>query len=277
MNFLGIGVPKCGTTWIYENLKKHPKICVSQVKETDFFTKNREESDLKEYKQYFNHCSKDKIKGEYSVNYFHDERAPERISDFFPNNKLILSLRNPVDREISEYFHNLRHIGEISEERANNRLKTLFKGEKNYYSYYLKKWLDYFEKEQFHIILMDDVKENPKQVLSNLYNFLDVDSDFVPDNLDQKSNTSHSYTFPKIQGKLANVYSEVKTKPKLNKFLENSGIYGFGKWVKNLNSEDFDKPKVYKDTRKQIYNCFKKDIAELEDLIDKDLSVWKLD
>jgi hypothetical protein len=123
---------------------------------------------------------------------------------------------------------------------------------------------------------MEKIKKRPKQVLANLYSFLEVDPDFVPDSSGQKTNKSHSYKFPKIQGKLASIYKKVKTKPKLNKILENSGIYGLGKWIKSLNSRDYERPEIHQDTREQIYNCFKKDIIELESLIDKDLSSWKV-
>lgn len=277
IDFLGIGTPKSATTWISDNLDKHPEICVSSPKETDFFIDQYDGKEgLGDYENYFSHCGEDKKKGEYSVNYFHNESAPKKIKEAYPNIKLIVSFRNPVEREISEYFHNLRHIGEVSEERANIRLKTMYKGEKKYYPYYLNKWLQHFDKEQFHFILVDDIKNNSQKVLSDLYDFLEVDSDFKPDTLDSKSNKAHTYKFPKLQGMMAEMYRSVKSKSQLNKLFEKSGIYSLGKLLKNKTSETYEKPEIHEDTKKQIYNCFKKDIEELENLIDKNLSSWKI-
>ena len=118
-NFLIIGESKCGTTSLYDNLIQHPQILPSKgngdntivdatvplgVKEIRFFDKNYHKG-WDWYQSCFPECPEGCITGEASPTYFGRGTAMKRILEVMPDTKLILMLRNPVDRLISHYNH----------------------------------------------------------------------------------------------------------------------------------------------------------------------------
>ncbi|MFW6174033.1 MAG: hypothetical protein ACOC5T_09840 [Elusimicrobiota bacterium] len=68
VDFLGIGWPRCATSWIYECLKEHSEICMAEKKETHYFTVNFKKG-INYYHDCFKHCDLNAIKGEYSPDY----------------------------------------------------------------------------------------------------------------------------------------------------------------------------------------------------------------
>ncbi len=103
IDFIGIGTGRSASTWIYECLREHSQICMSQPKETRFFNRNYEKG-LKWYYKRFQNCSSFSIKGEYSPGYLVSLETPLLIKKHFPDAKLILCLRNPTERAYSHYF-----------------------------------------------------------------------------------------------------------------------------------------------------------------------------
>src|ERR1700730_8549447 len=97
-NFIGIGAPKAGTTWLFLCLKEHPQIFVAERKETNFFDYNNAENRLPEYEEHFANSSGFEAVGEISTRYLTSTRAPERIRSVIPNVRLFVSLRNPIDQ-----------------------------------------------------------------------------------------------------------------------------------------------------------------------------------
>src|SRR3989344_5640213 len=99
VDFIGVGAPKCGTTWIAECLAEHPDVCFSWNKEPHFFNRDREyEKSLDYYRTYFKNCENKKLRGEYTVNYLYFDSAADRIKKHFPGTKIIIALRNPIER-----------------------------------------------------------------------------------------------------------------------------------------------------------------------------------
>jgi hypothetical protein len=136
--FICIGAEKCGTTALYDELKLHPDIYMSPIKETNFFSTDtvvenfrsdyiqhelRKSLDLDDYfsasplpeiwgayikeeSHYLNLFSDGKpfaARGEISNSYFYSETAAQNISDTLPAARIILILRNPVHRAYSQY------------------------------------------------------------------------------------------------------------------------------------------------------------------------------
>ena len=104
--FLGIGVPRSGTTWLHELFKTHPQVYVPKYrKEINFFNKNYERG-IDWYEKYFPsdvRAGKYRAIGEITPFYlFHDE-CIERILKMPSITKLIVNLRNPVNRAYSFY------------------------------------------------------------------------------------------------------------------------------------------------------------------------------
>lgn len=162
-DFLIIGCMKCGTSSLFDYLRKNPKIYDDHPKELYFF--DIEYS--KGLRWYCSHFRRHKVNLEAATHYINSSAAARRIYKLLPNIKLILMLRNPADRTISHYYHNVRK-GEWREplplvealEAEGERTKNTDYWNKLIYGYkenskHLKKlrpWLEYFSLEQILII-----------------------------------------------------------------------------------------------------------------------------
>ncbi|MFB6226498.1 MAG: sulfotransferase [Candidatus Paceibacteria bacterium] len=178
LNFVGIGAPRCGTTWLYKSLQEHPEICMCEIKDINFFRDaDKDWRDLNKYSKYFE-CKDNQITGEFSAGYFSDEESRKRLKKLFPNIKIILSIREPVTWAVSAYLNNIKHKDKV--ENIDKKIQKKYDQPVNYYSKNLEQWIEFFSEEQIHIIVFEKIKSEPKQVLKNLYNFLGVNSDFTP-------------------------------------------------------------------------------------------------
>src|SRR5947208_7454350 len=104
-NFIGIGAPKAGTTWLAKCLAEHPQVFMAAVKKTNFFDYAAIEGRMTEYEIHFAGAEGKKAVGEYSVRYLLSAHAPERIQQILPGVRLIVSFRNPIDQVYSHYWH----------------------------------------------------------------------------------------------------------------------------------------------------------------------------
>ncbi|MGB3514431.1 MAG: tetratricopeptide repeat protein [Microcoleaceae cyanobacterium] len=192
-NFIVIGVKKGGTTSIYNYLTQHPQILPGIKKEVDFWSFYFHRG-LDWYRAHFPKIpeSENFLTGEASPSYFDSPDTPARLFHFFPKIKLIVLLRNPVDRAISNYYHEVRLNSESMsvEEVINSRLEKLtkvsssFVTEKDYWNYqgdyiassvyvdWLKKWLTIFPRENLLILKSEDFYSDSETTMKQVFNFL---------------------------------------------------------------------------------------------------------
>ncbi|MGB3402769.1 MAG: tetratricopeptide repeat protein [Microcoleaceae cyanobacterium] len=188
-DFIIIGAQKSGTTSLYHYLSQHPKVISSIVKEINFWSKDFDKG-LDWYLAQFPPSPKRRklLTGEASPSYLNTREAPERLSQAFPNIKLIILLRNPVNRAISHYYHWQREnwTSNSLKDGIEQDIQQLENPENDYwnqphsyvgrgiYIRFLKKWMSLFPKEQFLIIKSEDFYEKPAKTLSQVYQFLDI-------------------------------------------------------------------------------------------------------
>jgi len=199
-----IGAQRAGTSSMFRLLKLHPQIYGSAKKEVHFFDRNYSKG-VNWYRSHF--PLRQKLKGgwvtfEATPCYLMFPHAAERISQLLPNIKFIVMLRNPVDRAISHYFH------EVAGNRENMPIEEAFKAEddrirpelkkiqddKTYHSiiyrnysykkrgvYYdqIRHYLQFFNKEQLFIIKSEEYFENPNLIFKSVYAFLGVNDNFI--------------------------------------------------------------------------------------------------
>jgi len=206
-DFIIIGAQKCGTTSFYNYLKKHPCIHSAVEKEVGFFDIHfqlglnwyRGNFPTKIEKFFGENIERKKfITGEATPNYLFHPLVPKRLAKTIPNIKLIIMLRNPIDRAYSDYNMSVRAgVERLSFEdaikneavRLEDEVEKFFKNEfhigKNFmlYAYLargryfeqIKFWQTYFPKEQFLIIQMEDFEKNRQKILKKTFNFLELD------------------------------------------------------------------------------------------------------
>ena len=207
-NFIIIGVHKGGTTSLYNYLIQHPYIAPARIKEPNFFNRFFHRG-LIWYRAHFTtifHVYSVKVRhghslitGEASINYLWHPDAPKRILQTIPNVKLIILLRNPVDRAYSHYQMQCR-IGRETfsfeeaiakeEERISGEMEKMIVNEKyhskpfGWYAYLskgkyadqLEDWFSKFPREQFLILNSEDFFANPSETIECVCKFLKLPS-----------------------------------------------------------------------------------------------------
>ena len=103
-DFLGIGTQKGGTTSLHQWLNNHPGVFLPKCKEIHYFDLHHEKP-LEWYKSKFKYAELDQKCGEITPFYLYHPEAPNRIKSIIPNAKLIILLRDPVERTISQVYH----------------------------------------------------------------------------------------------------------------------------------------------------------------------------
>jgi hypothetical protein len=192
-NFLIIGAMKSGTTSLYRYLEAHPEVCLSGVKEPGFFVEERAWSQGWEwYDSLFQPSARTKAVGEGSTHYTKyplHERVAEKIAQHLPAVKLIYIMREPVARSVSHYWHMYHHWHE-----TRSMLRAM-KEESQYvdfscYAMQLEQYFRHFPREQFYFASFERLKETPRDVVRECFEFLGVDETFVPHVLGQAFNES---------------------------------------------------------------------------------------
>jgi hypothetical protein len=154
--------------------------------EPKFFMQERQQTD-KEYYQskYFAHCDESSILIEKSTSYIESDLALKQINTFFPNAKLLIMVRNPVERAISNYFFSLNNgFEKRSLEEAlfshppesfkyNSSVNPFDYLQRGKYSFYLAKVYEIFPKERVHVILFEELI-NSRATLDEVFSFLGV-------------------------------------------------------------------------------------------------------
>lgn len=262
-NFLIIGAPRAGTTWLYECLKEHPQVFMSRKKELDFFSKDFEKG-MPYYESFFEDTGGADVIGEASPSYLSDEKSPERIAKYIPKAKLIVILRDPIDRAYSHYtifkrFHDENNF----EEAIENRPGLLTRG---LYHDSLMKYYEFFDKKDVLVLFYEDIKKNELDLLNKIYVFLNIDEAFVPTKLKQATNLT---IFPRLQSFLYTyridfIIDLVKKTP-LNQILRNATMKKNSTKPSGVKLETLDKLKEY----------YKEPNKKLEILLNKKLTDWQ--
>ena len=205
-DFLIVGAQKCGTSSLYRNLVKHPSVIPAFVKEVHFFDNSRNfqrgvgwykaHFPFLLYKYYSTHiCKNDFLTGEASPFYMFHPHAPKRISELLPGVKIIIILRNPVDRAYSHYHHEVKREREILSfedaikmegERLQGEFDKIIKDEKykswkyDHNSYLLrgiyvdqlKRVYNYFNKSLVLILKSEDFFKDSQAAIEKVLQFL---------------------------------------------------------------------------------------------------------
>ncbi len=293
IDFIGIGAEKCATRWLGKCLSEHPEICLGRENggsELFFFNEydphllkiknSKYYWGLKWYLKQFDHCPAKSVKGEISPTYLYSKESVKRIIKHFPEAKILVCLRDPTKRALSQYLHDIK-IGitlPLGFERALKKNKTYI--EKGKYYKYLKEYLHAFGSKRVHVILVDEIEKNPKKVVKEVYKFLNLkNTEFEPKNLHKRTNVAKTTKFPLLNYILIQTEYLIKRYNLwwLLKISDNLGIRKCALNVShNINTKPFEKyPKMKSKTRTWLKRKYLKDINQLEKLIKKDLSTWK--
>jgi hypothetical protein len=200
-DFLIIGAQKAGTTALRKFLNEHPNV-VKKTGEEHFFDLHFSNG-VDWYQKLFPLRNDTQyIIGDKTPYYIFHPLVPQRVYSLYPDVKIIMILRNPIDRAYSQYWMNIRSQQEdLSFEEAINAEESRLAGEEElffkdeyylshkhrYFSYLargayvtqIKRWLDFFPREQMLILKNEDLKKHPDEVMKSIFAFLGL-SDYHP-------------------------------------------------------------------------------------------------
>lgn len=176
-SFLGLGPKRTASTWLFECLREHPGIFLPETKETYFFNDHYEKG-LDYYSGFFRDASNHEAVGDITPDYFACPLCPERIAQHLPAVRMIVVLRNPIDRAFSHYRALVRPRTPWSFEEAIDKCPEIL--EEGLYSNHLERYFGCFDKAQFLILSFDDLVRDNRRALEQVYTFLNVDPYYHP-------------------------------------------------------------------------------------------------
>ncbi len=170
-DFIAIGPPRTGTTWLYRALGGHVGL-PRDTKETDFFSAHYAKG-MEWYLEFFRDCAPGLPMGEISPNYFAAPQAPERIAKDVPGCRIVCTLRDPVDRLYS-FYRLMRHNGWTRATMAELAESVTPATEGNRYAHYLARWRERFGAERVLVVFYDDLEHAPQRFLDTICGFIGV-------------------------------------------------------------------------------------------------------
>lgn len=281
IDFIGIGTSKAATTWIAGCLSEHPDICMSDPKETHMFGKKYDVL-KKRYAESFKHAQGEKLKGEYTPGYIVIPEAAERIHRHAPNAKLIVCLRDPIDRMTSAYnsaVENGKPMGTLEE-----YTRTFMSG--SAYFKLLQPFLGRFGREHILVLIYDDIKSDPQAFISSIFRFLGGDDSFVPQAVLGRSNVTAKNTmrFPLVSKTLLYLRKKIKKGPAAGVVvyvLKSLGMSGLAQLILKKNTRygservALEKQEMPPELQKDVQGYLRDDIRRLEGLLGRELAEWR--
>lgn len=166
---IGIGVQKAASSWLHAVLSTHPEVAAAEAKELDFFSYYHDRG----YRWYEGHFGAREVRFENSPSYFHDPRAPKRLAKFAPDARIVVLLRDPVERAFSNHLHEVAkgHIPPCSfTEGLRNNPDYLDQGR---YSTHLGRWLEHFG-DRVLCLITEELQEDPQHQADRLAQHLGI-------------------------------------------------------------------------------------------------------
>ncbi|MCK5175935.1 MAG: sulfotransferase [Planctomycetes bacterium] len=196
-DFFIAGAMKAGTTTLYDVLKTHPDICMSNVKEPvvvdrddvwvhrNYFLHRQsqwldrrwdrqDEFVEAEYKELFANAGAGQICGEGSPTYMASKESAKRIHQINPDARMIFMLRDPVNRAYSAYWHNVAQGGALytfEKQIQFEPISVLYRG---LYKEQIERYLACFPREQLHFCIFEQFVKNMQCEIDRICEFLNI-------------------------------------------------------------------------------------------------------
>jgi hypothetical protein len=309
-NFFIVGAPKAGTTSLYAYLDQHAQVYMSPLKEPHYFAdefhlENFSEEDRprvareiralqeylrgdmrqkrfggfvftwEDYLRLFQNASDEIAVGEATPCYLWSKSAAGNIAARIPHAKIIMNLRNPIDRAFSQYLHMVTDgvIGRSFREQIHASLRCHNKQfgpdwpllEFGQYYEQVKRYLNAFPRSQIHISFYEDLEREPATLMSDLFAFLGIEEG-VAANMNDRH---HEPRIPKLPGT-----AYLLKKWRIWPYLRRLAPRPLGPRLRSLALRSRASLTVQPAERAILTDYYRDDIGKLEVLLDRDLSSW---
>lgn len=283
VDFFCVGAAKAGSTWLANALAQHPDIFIPKRKELCYF--NAEYAvdptvpnpnftrSLQWYHSFFTSASVNQLWGDMTPVYLSSEIASSKIRSYNPSARIIIILREPLQRALSE-FHFMKqrgHIGNIPFEDAVRLKKEII--QRSSYFEQVSRYIESFR--DVKVILFEQMLCNRESFLFEIEDFLGVPH-FIPDNITEKANPTGVPYFPLVNS----IAYQVKTFMRkrgltgLIRFLERTGVASLGNEMVKRNNKPFvTKPSV-PHLSNDLRRLFKDEAEKMQGIIGDKYGLW---
>ncbi|GDX51731.1 hypothetical protein LBMAG27_07780 [Bacteroidota bacterium] len=306
-NFFIVGAAKAGTTSLYNYLRQHPDIFLPSIKEVNYFCTDIKPENFRpdyarsvyfnfdeyikkgmkdevfhgyiqlwnQYVKIFEPAKNKKAIGELSNTYLFSKVAAENIFKKFPAAKIIMVLRNPVDRAYSHYLMDNRMGLEKKgfTEAMENDIAKSEKGwgisnlyyELGLYFEQVKRFFSCFSEKQILVIKYDDFIRNPLNELKNICAFLTVDENF-------SFNTNLKYnqaTVPRNR-----LVAWIRKQKRIAAFVKSKMPESLKSKSKNILFTQKNTSKMSQVERDYLNKLYHEDVLRLAELVNLDFTDW---
>lgn len=284
--FFLVGAPKAGTSSLFANLSVHPEVFVSPVKEPHYFTAISDGwpewgvQTLDAYTTLFEGGEAYSVRGEGSTWYLYSPSAAIAIHDAVPNAKIVISLRNPIERAYSAWAYNLSNgwetesVFEVALAKEDERVQAPGFWDRHYvraglYAEQVQRYLDTFGESRVHVVLFEDFVVDADSAMRSLYKFLEIDPNISLHKADRVRNPT---VFPK-HPRLRRLMKHRRFKRALKKMLPARALTNAKKAVERVNT--IERPAIKPATQSDLAHRFRDDVRRLEEVIGRDLErLW---
>ena len=270
-SFFVIGPPRTGTTWLYDILRDRT-LLPAPTKETRFFDTHFHRG-MEWYRAHFPSPTGNRPMGEIAPTYFASAEASVRIARTIPEAKIVCVFRNPVERVLSLYKLK-RAYGLIPWTLEQALVRDPEMLESSRYATKLKLWQCALGRSQVRATIYDDLRDSPQTFLDTLVDFIGIPPFKLTDAQTRCIHSSETMTYPRNYHRtrsattmaewfkarrLDRVVAAVRNSPLRSLFL------GGGLPFADVPTEAL----------RGLYDLFREEVQELENMLNRDLSAWR--
>jgi len=250
-NFFLAGYQKSGSTWLHRCFAEHPDIFVPEKDAIHFFTIHYHKG-LEWYERFFESFNGEDMVGDTTPSYIRFTWSRQRLFDFNPYAKILITLRNPINRAFSHYWH------EKKKRSINYNFVDIFGNNVDifdswiatgFYYDHINELLKLFPRKQIQVMFYEDLVVDPKAFCREVFDFLNVNPDFVPSIIDKRINKA--WFKPTYLERLLNILKG-----------------------RSMDQSEFDRGLDTK-VRDELRTIYRPEIQKLETLLNRDLSFWE--
>lgn len=268
-DFICVGPGRTGTTWLHAALSGYVGL-PHRVKETRFWGQYYHKG-IEWYADHFRYCDEAQPVGE-ACPYFATPNARERIAQHLPDCKIIVTLRDPVDRSYSQY-RTLRKMGlargTFEEELHHPRIEDT-----NRYAHHLRGWQELFGPDHVKVLLFDDLRREPQAFLDQVCGFIGIPPIALSTQNIRASDINSDKYLPRTRrisrrvGRLIDFMHERRAYRTMN-FLDHIGFFEF--WLRGRRPF----PPLSLETELRLRQELIPEIEAVEQLTGFDLKAWR--
>lgn len=271
-DFLIIGAMKCGTTSLYNYLRAHPEIAMSQHKEPSYFCHSYDRP-LSWYESLFPK-KEDAVLGEASTHYTKypiHQGVPARIHDVLPSVKLIYLVRDPVERIVSQYVHKRSHDQETRP--LSDCLELTKENPYVAYSCYaeqIKQYTPYFEDANILVVDAHKLKHERQQTLAQIFDFLGVqplqlDGERVQEESNKSAGSTERTGIVRTLAQVSWLHRAYASVPERIRDV-----------LKPLYRSPVQKPEIETGKKEALYEYFRPEVKWLRQYTGKGFDAWRV-